>query len=403
MTLPQGVAILGSTGSVGRSTLDVIRHLEGSHRVSGLAAGRNAGLLLEQIREFRPEVASLSDPMGAAAIQEEAAALGTQVLSGADGALAVATQAQADLVVSAMVGAAGLSPTLAAVRAGRRVALANKEVLVVAGEVVTEAAAAAGAALLPVDSEHNALHQCLRAGEPREVRRLILTASGGPFWERDAGTFQHVTVQEALSHPVWDMGPKITVDSATMMNKGLEVIEARWLFDVDPGCIDILVHPGSVVHSLVEFVDGSLVAQMGTADMRHPIQYALTWPQRLPGRTQPLDLTALPPLRFQRPDPDRFPCPGLAYRALELGGTAPAALNGANEALVAAFLDGDLPFIQIPRRLAAVLDRVGRGEGPAMGSSPTTLEACLAADAWARGAALEDQPVAPVAGERSRS
>jgi 1-deoxy-D-xylulose-5-phosphate reductoisomerase len=235
------------------------------------------------------------------------------------------------------------------------------------------------------------------------VRRLILTASGGPFWERPGDTFATVTVAEALAHPVWDMGPKITVDSATMMNKGLEVIEARWLFDLEPSRVGILVHPGSVVHSLVEFVDGSLVAQLGTADMRHPIQYALTWPRRRPAPVPRLDLTTLPPLRFHPPDPRRFPCPGLAYRALALGGIAPAALNGANEALVAAFLDGALAFTAIPARLTAVLDLVAAGEGPAAGPAPS-LDACLAADQWARQAALAEAPVAlPVAGGRSPS
>jgi 1-deoxy-D-xylulose-5-phosphate reductoisomerase len=395
------IAILGCTGSVGRNTLAVVRHLGESHRVVALAAGRNAGLLMEQIREFRPALAALDDPGAAAEIRETAGRLGTRVLCGVDGATAVASRSDAELVVSAIVGSAGLVPTHAAVAAGRTVALANKEVLVVGGAAVRAAARASGAELLPVDSEHNALHQCLRAGRRDEVKRLVLTASGGPFWDRDGSTFDAITVKEALAHPVWNMGPKITVDSATLMNKGLEVIEARWLFDLPPSRVEIVVHPGSVVHSLVEFTDGSVLAQLGVADMRQPIQYALTWPERRPTPVPRLDLTALPPLRFYRPDPDRFPCPSLAYRALTLGAVAPAALNGANEALVKAFLDGEIRFTDIPRRLSRVLDEVAAGQAPGTGSETPTLETCLAADRWARGRALTPVPVSP-SGDRVR-
>jgi 1-deoxy-D-xylulose-5-phosphate reductoisomerase len=388
----KGIAVLGSTGSIGRNTLDVVRHLDGSHRIVALAAARNGDALMEQIREFRPAIASLSDAAAAGAIREAAGRLGTEVLGGSEGTSAVATAPGAELVVSAIVGSAGLVPTHAAVASGRTVALANKEVLVVGGAAIRSAARRAGAELLPVDSEHNALHQCLRAGRPAEVRRLILTASGGPFWERRDRPFEEITVAEALAHPVWDMGPKITIDSATMMNKGLEVIEARWLFDLPGERIDILVHPGSVVHSLVEYADGSILAQLGVADMRQPIQYALTWPERRPTPVAPLDLAELPALRFFRPDPARFPCPSLAYRALELGGVATAALNGANEALVEAFLDGEIGFMDLPRRLGRVLDDVERGAAPGGRAGTPDLKTCLAADAWARERALAPLP-----------
>jgi 1-deoxy-D-xylulose-5-phosphate reductoisomerase len=402
MSAAHGITVLGSTGSVGRSTLDVLRHLGPAYRAVALAAGRDGAALLEQIREHRPALAALADPAAAAAIREAAAAVGTEVRGGPEAVEQVALCPEATTVVSAIVGSAGLRPTHAAVAAGRRVALANKEVLVVGGAAVTAAARRSGAELLPVDSEHNALHQCLRAGRPEEIRRLVLTASGGPFWDRPDLDFESITVAEALAHPVWDMGPKITIDSATMMNKGLEVIEAHYMFGIEPERIDIAVHPGSVVHSLVEWVDGSLVAQMGTADMRHPIQYALTWPERMPAPSQRLDLHSLPPLRFHRPDPKRFPCPGLAYRALRLGGLAAAALNGANEAVVAEFLAERLPFSGIPARLRQVLDRWEAGAGPAASADPD-LDDCLAADLWGREVALEPEPAAgPAAKGASR-
>ncbi|MFQ5768633.1 MAG: 1-deoxy-D-xylulose-5-phosphate reductoisomerase, partial [Acidobacteriota bacterium] len=289
-----------------------------------------------------------------------------------------------ELVVSAIVGVAGLVPTHAAVAAGRTLALANKEVMVVAGRAILRAAHLSGAKLLPVDSEHCALHQCLRAGALKEVSRLILTASGGPCWERDPSGLESVTVTEALNHPVWDMGPKITVDSATLMNKGLEVIEARWLFEMDPSRIEILIHREGIVHSLVEFVDGSIMAQMGKPDMRHPIQYALTWPERQERPAASLDLADQPALTFQRPDHERFPCPGLAYRALALGGTATAALNGANEVLVQAFLEESMRFSGISLGLRKVLDHVARGEAPGAKESEPDLATCQESDAWAR-------------------
>jgi 1-deoxy-D-xylulose-5-phosphate reductoisomerase len=369
---------------VGRNTLDVARHLGAAVRVEALAAGRSAEDLMEQIREFRPRLASLHDEAAAATIRRPAAELGTEVLGGPAAAERVATCPEVDMVMSAIVGSAGLRPTYAAVQAGHDVALANKEVMVVGGAAIQAAARRHEVELLPVDSEHNALHQCLRSGRHEEVRRLILTASGGPFWTRDPATFDSITIEEALAHPVWDMGPKISIDSATMMNKGLEVIEARWLFDFPSESIDIVVHPGSVVHSFVEYVDGSVLAQMGPADMRHPIQYALTWPERLAGRTERLDLTSLPPLRFHTPDPARFPCAGLAYRALELGSLAPAVLNGANEVVVEEFLAGRIGFMDIARCLASTLDRVATGEGPGSKAGAPDVDDCLAADRWGR-------------------
>ena len=402
MKPPRGVAILGSTGSVGRNTLDVLRRLDPSHRVVSLAAGRRADLLMEQIREFRPALAALDDATAAASIREAAGALGTKVVEGTEGTTAVATHPDVDVVVSAIVGSAGLVPTHAAVEAGRTVALANKEVMVVGGAAIAAAARKSGTSLLPVDSEHNALHQCLRAGRAAEVSRLILTASGGPFWEHPPGSLDGVTPEQAVAHPVWDMGPKISVDSATLMNKGLEVIEARWLFDIDPEKIDIVIHPASIVHSLVEFTDGSILAQMGVADMRHPIQYALTWPDRLPTHLPALDLTSLPALRFLPPDERRFPCTALAYRAIRLGGGASAALNGANEALVAAFLERRIRFTEIPRRIGAVLDEIERGETPVGRALEPSLADCVAADRWAREAALAEvgRPVSSQTGSR---
>ena len=404
MTTSRGIAILGSTGSVGRNTLDVARHLGTGVRVEALAAGVSAEGLMEQIKEFRPRLASLHDEAAAASIRQPAAALGTEVLGGPSAAERVATCPGVDMVMSAIVGSAGLRPTYAAVKAGHDVALANKEVMVVGGAAVQAAARRHGGELLPVDSEHNALHQCLRSGRHGEVQRLILTASGGPFWTRDRATFDAISIEEALAHPVWDMGPKISIDSATMMNKGLEVIEAHWLFDFPSENIDIVVHPGSVVHSFVEYVDGSVLAQMGPADMRHPIQYALTWPERLPGRTERLDLTSLPPLRFHTPDPSRFPCAGLAYRALELGSLAPAVLNGANEVVVEEFLAGRIGFMDIARCLASTLDRVAAGDGPGSKAGAPDVDDCLAADRWGREAALlaTRLPVSEKKEERTR-
>ena len=375
------VALLGSTGSIGVSALDVLGRLRDRFRVVALAAG--GGRLEElarQARDVRPALVAVPGEDDAARLRVLLAGQSIEVVAGEEGLVRAAAGSGADLVIAAIVGAAGLVPTLAAVRAGLTVALANKEALVAAGEVMTRAARESGATLLPVDSEHNAIHQCLRAGRADEVRRIVLTASGGPFRGRTPGELATVTPEEALRHPTWEMGPKITIDSATLMNKGLEVIEARWLFGLPPGAIDVVIHPQSVVHSMVEFRDGSIVAQLGTPDMRHPIQYALTYPERLDAPAERLDLLAASPLVFEPPDPETFRCLALAYRALEAGGDAPARLNAANEVAVEAFLAGRIPFDRIPAVLERVLE--ARPPGPA-----DTLEAVLAADREAREAA----------------
>jgi 1-deoxy-D-xylulose-5-phosphate reductoisomerase len=349
------LAILGSTGSIGTSTLKVVDAFADHFEVVALAAGRNLDLLERQVRQYRPQCVAVADAELAAEFERRIGGL-ARVVHGEDGLVEVATHDGVDLVVSGLVGAVGLRSTYAALDVGRDVALANKETLVVAGEQMTARAAATGACLLPVDSEHNALHQCLRGERTREVRRLWLTASGGPFRRRSREELARVTVDEALCHPTWKMGPKITVDSATLMNKGLEVIEARWLFGIGPDRIRVVVHPGSVVHSMVELVDGSFKAQLGITDMRHPIQYSLTWPERWNTDLPPFDPVACGPLEFHEPDVERFPCLGLAFRALRAGGAAPAVLNAANEIAVAAFLDGQVGFLEIPAAIERVLD-----------------------------------------------
>jgi 1-deoxy-D-xylulose-5-phosphate reductoisomerase len=371
------LAILGSTGSIGQSTLDVVRAFPGELEVVTLGAGANVERLHEQVREFRPACVALGDLSAARELSARVGS-GCRVLAGTDGLREVATWPGVDLVVSALVGAVGLRPTWAAIDAGRSVALANKETLVVAGEPITRRASETGAVLLPIDSEHNALHQCLRGERASEVRRLWLTASGGPFLRVPAADLARVA--QALAHPTWRMGRKITIDSATLMNKGLEVIEARWLFGIEPSRIRVVVHPSSVVHSMVELVDGSFKAQLGRTDMRHPIQYALSWPTRWPTPLPPFDPVAAGPLVFEPPDLERFPCLGLAYRAIESGGAAPAVLNAANEVAVAAFLDGRLRFVDIAAVVAEALDRHG-------GDGARDLDDLEHADARARAAA----------------
>ncbi|HEX8500989.1 MAG TPA: 1-deoxy-D-xylulose-5-phosphate reductoisomerase [Pyrinomonadaceae bacterium] len=357
----QGIAILGSTGSIGCSTMSVVESFgEGRFRVVALAAGRNVERLAAQVERHRPELVAVEDEGCAGRLRDELRRRGVpapRVGVGEAGLVEVATHGRARTVVSATVGAVGFVPTLRALEAGKRVALANKETLVIAGELMTRAAEASGAELLPVDSEHNALHQCLRGERREEVRRLILTASGGPFREKSAGAMAAATVEEAMRHPTWSMGAKITIDCATLMNKGLEVIEARWLFGFGADEIDVVVHPESVVHSMIELVDGSVIAQLGVTDMRHAIQYALTYPERhASAGLPPLDLTKFGALRFEQPDYERFPCLRLAYRALRAGGTLAAALNAANEVAVSAFLDRRLRLTDIPRVTEAVMD-----------------------------------------------
>jgi 1-deoxy-D-xylulose-5-phosphate reductoisomerase len=388
----QKVAVLGSTGSVGQNTLRVIESLSGEFEVKALGAGRALGRLAEQIARFRPALVSVAGPEEARAL---AGMLGTakrhiEILHGVDGLTAVAAESGADIVVSAIVGALGFVPTYRALERGLRVALANKETLVVAGELMTAAARRSGAHLLPVDSEHNALHQCLRGEHRDEVRRLVLTASGGPFRETPLERLRTVTRAEALAHPTWRMGSKITIDSATLMNKGLEVIEAHWLFGFGPDHIDVVVHPQSIVHSMVELVDGSVIAQMGVTDMRHAIQYALTFPRRLESPCGRLDLLAVGRLEFHAPDVERFPALRLAFEALRMGGTYPAVLNGANEVAVEAFLAGDASFLDITRVVGEALE--AHDGGPA-----DSIERVLDADRWARRAAaarLEGRSVA---------
>ncbi|MCU0231102.1 MAG: 1-deoxy-D-xylulose-5-phosphate reductoisomerase [Acidobacteria bacterium] len=355
--MPRPVAILGSTGSIGRSTLDVIRRHPGRFDVVGLVAGRQVRRLAEQVREFGPRAVAVADE---AARRELLGLLGgdsPEIRVGERGAAEVTVGTGAEVVVAAIVGAAGLVPVLAACSAGAVVALANKEALVVAGELMVRSARENGAIIVPVDSEHSAIHQCLRSGGHGEARRVVLTASGGPFRGRRRDQLDGVTSAEALRHPTWQMGPKITIDSATLMNKGLEVIEAHWLFGMTPAQIDVLVHPQSIIHSMVEFRDGSVVAQLGLADMRLPIQYALDYPARRDGITEPLDLAAVGTLTFERPDREAFRCLDLAYRAIEAGGDAPARLNAANEVAVDAFLHGRVGFLDIPRVIERELDR----------------------------------------------
>ena len=356
----KGVAILGSTGSIGCNTLRVIEALgDERFRVVALGAGRNIGVLAEQVARYLPELVSVETETAAHDLRSQLFQRDIdlpRILIGEAGLCEIARHPKADCVVSATVGAVGFVPTLRALEAGKRVALANKETLVMAGELMTRAAEASGAELLPVDSEHNALHQCLRGEEKSEVRRIVLTASGGPFRTKSKAEMQHATVADALRHPTWNMGDKITIDSATLMNKGLEVIEARWLFGFGADQIGIVVHPESVVHSMIELIDGSVIAQMGITDMRHAIQYALTFPERHSCELPPLDLTALSALHFEAPDLDRFPCIALAYRALRTGGTLPAAMNAANEEAVQAFIDERICLTDIPRVIEAVMD-----------------------------------------------
>jgi 1-deoxy-D-xylulose-5-phosphate reductoisomerase len=349
------VAILGSTGSIGVQALDVAGRFPERFQVVGLAAGRNASRLLEQIRRFRPRVVAVADE-GAAREVQGAAPPGTEVLVGDAGVSAVAAHPEVDFVLGAIAGGAGLRSTAAAIEAGKAIGLANKESLVLAGELLMARAAERGVPILPVDSEHSAIHQSLVGHNRSEVRRLILTASGGPLRGVPAAELAGVGPERALKHPNWSMGDKITIDSATLMNKGLEVIEARWLFGVEPHRIDIVVHPESVVHSMVEYIDGSMVAQLGISDMRGPISYAMGHPERLPLDLAPLDLARLGKLTFEPPDPARFPAFTLAYRALERGGTSPAVLSGADEAAVAAFLARRCRFTEIAEICADVLE-----------------------------------------------
>ncbi|MFL5260784.1 MAG: 1-deoxy-D-xylulose-5-phosphate reductoisomerase [Anaeromyxobacteraceae bacterium] len=375
------LAILGSTGSIGVQALDVVARASGRFEVAALAAGKNAEKLAEQVRRFRPRHVAMADPAAAERLRDLLGPGGPEVLAGDEGVAALAALPDVDYVLAAIAGGAGLRSTAAAIEARKPVGLANKESMVLAGELLMRRAAENGVRILPVDSEHSAIFQALAGHDRAHVRRLILTASGGPLRTASAAELEDVTPARALKHPNWSMGDKITIDSATLMNKGLEVIEARWLFDVEPRRIDIVVHPESVVHSMVEYVDGSVVAQLGVSDMRGPISYAMAWPERVRLELPPLDLARLGRLTFEPPDPARFPAFTLAYRALELGGTAPAALSGADEAAVAAFLEGRIGFTGIARVCEEVLD--------AHVTLPLgSVEQALAASEWGRREAL---------------
>jgi len=381
------LSILGSTGSIGRQCLSVVESLAERFGVVALAAGGNLEELTGQIERHRPELVSVGDAKKADELASALRAKGISPLPaihhGREGMLAVGTHTKADIVVSAAVGVVGLEATYEAVRLGKTVALSNKEVLVAAGELVMAAAKKAGRELLPVDSEHNAVHQCLRGGTHSEVRRLVLTASGGPFRKTPLAELENVSPEQALAHPNWKMGNRITIDSATMMNKGFEVIEARWLFDVRPDQIDVVIHPQSTIHSMVEFVDGSILAQLGPTDMRVPIQYALTYPERAASKQVALDWRKLRRLDFAKVSTRRFPCLRLAREAMKKGGALPCALNAADEVAVAAFLERRLPFLGIAEVIEAVLARTPRTKFEKM-------DDVLAADAEARRMANEE-------------
>lgn len=381
----RNLCILGATGSIGTQTLDIVRLFPDQLRVHALTAHRNAELLAQQALAFAPQCVVIGEERQLPVLREALAGTGIRVLAGKEGLDEAATLAAVDTVVAAVVGFAGLRPTLAAIRAGKTIALANKETLVVAGALVNELLAAHGVDMIPVDSEHSAIFQCLVGEPPETVEALTLTASGGPFRTRPRETFSQITKAEALNHPNWDMGAKITIDSATMMNKGLEVIEARWLFGLGPEQIRVLVHPQSIIHSMVTFVDGSTKAQLGVPDMKVPIQYALTYPTRWPAPHERLDWATLGRLDFEPPDEEKFPCLRLAFEALRAGGTAPAVLNAANEQAVALFLADKIRFADIPRSIEQAVQALATPGTP-------TLEALVAADAAARRWVQEHQP-----------
>ena len=372
------LSILGSTGSIGRQTLDVAQAC--GHQVAALTVNRSVELAEQQARQFQPQLVVAVDESAAQDLKQRLADTSIRVVGGREGLMEAATLPQADTVVTAVVGIAGLEPTLAAIDQGKRIALANKETLVCAGDLVMRWAEEKGAEIVPVDSEHSAIFQCLQGCKDRgEVKRLIITASGGPFFGKTREELEHVTRAQALRHPNWAMGAKITIDSATLMNKGLEFIEAMRLYHMPPQQIQVVVHRESIIHSLVEFNDGAILAQLGTADMRVPIQYALTWPERTPGPATPLDLLTCPPLTFAKPDPDTFRCLGLALECAQKGGTSTAILNGANEVAVELFLEEKISFLDIARLVEGALERVA--------SKPAeTLEDVLEADREARQA-----------------
>ncbi len=373
--MTKSISILGSTGSIGTQTLDVARNL--NINVLGLSANSNLDLLEKQAKEFKPQIVSVRDELLADEMAERLKGLGIEVFYGQEGLKKVASINEIDTVVTSIVGIAGLIPTMEAIKAGKNIALANKETLVTAGSIVMDAARKKGIEILPVDSEHSAIFQCLTGNRREDVSKLLLTASGGPFRGKTADMLENVTVSEALNHPNWSMGNKITIDSATMMNKGLEVIEAKWLFGIDLKNIEVLIHPQSVIHSMVEFKDGSIIAQLGSPDMRIPIQFALTYPERMDNKFSRLNFLEKNKLTFEAPDCSAFPCLTLAFEALETGGTMPVVLNAVNEVAVSLFLGGSIKFMDIPRLVENIMGRHSVNNMPC-------LNDIIEVDGWAR-------------------
>ena len=376
------IAVLGSTGSIGVSTLEIVAAFPERYQVVALTAGNNIELLQQQIEQFKPRIVAVVAASAADKLQQRLNGFDVEIGCGIEGMIACATVAEAEMVVAAVVGAAGLVPRMAAIKAGKNIALANKETLVTAGSLVMAEVAKQKVNLIPVDSEHSAIYQSLAGQRREDVRRLLLTASGGPFRRYRAEQFENITPADALAHPNWEMGRKISIDSATMMNKGLEVIEARWLFDFPGTMIDVHIHPESIIHSLVEYRDGAVMAQLGIPDMKTPIAYALSWPERLPLELPQLDLCKLGQLSFSPPDVERFPCLQLAYDALAMGGTVPAVMNAANEIAVEAFLNQQLSFLGIPKVIDRVMAKHQQEE-------LTSVDRALRADLWGRQAARE--------------
>ncbi|MBI1819641.1 MAG: 1-deoxy-D-xylulose-5-phosphate reductoisomerase [Nitrospirae bacterium] len=381
----KNLILLGSTGSIGENTLDIVSRFPDRFRISALAAGKNILLLEKQIRKFNPSIVSVSDSKTADALRARCSGLKTEIVAGTEGLLKAAAFPEGEMVVSAIVGAAGLMPTLAAIRAKKNIALANKETMVMAGELVCQEAVKAGVRIFPIDSEHSAIFQALSGNQKKDVRKIILTASGGPFLHTPREQKEKVTPEAAVRHPNLSMGRKISIDSATMMNKGLDVIEARWLFDFPGERIEVLIHPQSIVHSMVEYVDGSVMAQMGIPDMRGPISYAIHYPERLPLDIPPLNLVSSGMLSFSPPDDEAFPCLSYGFEALKAGGTLPAVLNAANEEAVAAFLDHKIGFLKIEEVIKKTMDSHQI-------RTIQTIEDVNYADQWARkeaGALIE--------------
>jgi len=374
------LSILGSTGSIGVSTLEIVTAYPDRFRVVALTAGKNLELFARQIRQFSPRIAAVASSADVPQLKEMCSGLAVEILGGPEGLAAAATADETDMVVAAIVGAAGLAPTAAAVRAGKDIALANKETLVTAGHLFMEMVSRYGVKLYPVDSEHSAVFQSIEGHRSQDIRKIILTASGGPFRNTPVEQLAHVTVRDALNHPNWNMGRKITIDSATMMNKGLEVLEARWLFDAPVDKIEVNIHPQSIIHSMVEYVDGCVIAQLGTPDMKAPIAYALSYPERIATGVRPLDLTTFSGLTFFKPDLDKFRCLGLAYRAINDGESMPAVMNAANEIAVEAFLNGAIGFLQIAEVIERTMDAHRAHD-------LKSIEEVLQADGWGRDTA----------------